>query len=116
MSETQEDINQIKEDVTNFVHSEIYGGFTEFSEIQENAIDWLADELSDRRKFEAIAAEAVSQVTEAYRKESASWPAKTDCDRLDAAFKDLESRSILARQNYWCCQLPHANPAGIAWA
>jgi hypothetical protein len=32
-----------------------------------------------------------------------SWPAATDCDRLDSAFADLEQRGIVARQNFSDC-------------
>jgi hypothetical protein len=32
------------------------------------------------------------------------WPEVTDCDRLDKAFADLESRGIVARQDFSCCQ------------
>jgi hypothetical protein len=28
----------------------------------------------------------------------------TDCDRLDAAFSDLEGKGVLARQDFSCCQ------------
>lgn len=32
-----------------------------------------------------------------------SWTEDTDCDRLDAAFKDLNARGIVARQDFTCC-------------
>ena len=33
----------------------------------------------------------------------ATWPAETDCDRLDKAFADLEQHGIVARQNFSDC-------------
>ena len=33
----------------------------------------------------------------------ASWPAETDCDRLDRAFAELEQQGIVARQNFSDC-------------
>jgi len=32
-----------------------------------------------------------------------SWPAVTDCDRLEAAFAELEKGGILCRQDFACC-------------
>jgi hypothetical protein len=32
-----------------------------------------------------------------------SWPRVTDCDRLDAAFEDLNAMGIMARHHWWCC-------------
>src|SRR5687767_8883107 len=31
------------------------------------------------------------------------WPAVTDCDRLDRAFAELETRGIVCRQDFTCC-------------
>ncbi|MEH1014440.1 hypothetical protein V6U90_15165 [Micromonospora sp. CPCC 206060] len=33
----------------------------------------------------------------------ASWPPVTDCDRLDAAFAELNRAGIVARQDFTCC-------------
>lgn len=33
-----------------------------------------------------------------------SWPAVTDCDRLDAAFAELQRSGIVARQDFTCCR------------
>ena len=32
------------------------------------------------------------------------WPVRTDCDRLDDAFRELERTGIVARHNFACCQ------------
>jgi Domain of unknown function (DUF6891) len=45
----------------------------------------------------------VTEVWNQVRDEQASWPAVTDCDRLDSAFAELDRRRIIARQNFWCC-------------
>ena len=37
------------------------------------------------------------------QQEQASWPAVTDCHRLDAAFAQLEQQGVVARQNFTCC-------------
>ena len=45
----------------------------------------------------------LARASAAYRREQKTWPAVTDCDRLDAAFTALEATGILARQNYCDC-------------
>ncbi len=37
-----------------------------------------------------------------YRPKATTWP-QTDCDKLDAAFAELERKGIVARQNLACC-------------
>src|SRR5262245_19501720 len=36
--------------------------------------------------------------------EQATWPAQTDCDKLDAAFAELDQVGIVARQDYSGCE------------
>ncbi|GAA3036636.1 DUF6891 domain-containing protein [Streptosporangium longisporum] len=37
-------------------------------------------------------------------REQRTWPAVTDCDRLAAAFRDLDLAGIVAREDHACCQ------------
>src|SRR5262249_24034466 len=39
----------------------------------------------------------------AHLQEQAGWPEATDCDRLDEASAAMESRGVVARQNFSCC-------------
>src|SRR5881392_1615750 len=39
---------------------------------------------------------------QAHVSEQAGWPVQTDCDRLDAAFADLEQAGIIARHDFSC--------------
>ena len=41
-------------------------------------------------------------LAEHYQAQTA-WPDLTDCDRLDEAFADLESRGVICRQDFSCC-------------
>ena len=50
--------------------------------------------LAERITDEALAAHMVAQAT---------WPARTDCDRLDAAFAELEAEGVIARHDFTCC-------------
>jgi hypothetical protein len=71
---------------------DIVGRFTEdpdedeYGELDEEAVEKLIDQ--------AILAHHVKQ---------AKWGTPTDCDRLDAAFKSLERKGVVAWQNFTCC-------------
>lgn len=55
---------------------------------------------------EASAAEVASLLPEViaeYDASKAEWPPETDCDRLDAAFDELNAQGIMARHDWWCC-------------
>src|SRR5688572_13134545 len=66
---------------------EIYESITEtYDEIDESIIEKLVDEAFAERD---AAAE--------------SWPEKTDCDRLDMAFVELEAERVVPRHNFACC-------------
>lgn len=87
----------------------VAGGFERFADV----VEVVADELDDA--YDELGQEPETTVTEiALRlvadewsrqlRAQADWPEVTDCDRLDAAFSELEERRIIARQNFWCCQ------------
>lgn len=93
----------VLEDLLGFVRYQVRGGFVPVEHIADSAIEYAADgvEPEDLRPFADIfVADALDQV----REETRTWPDITDCDRLDAAFDDLEAHGILARQNFTCCQ------------
>jgi hypothetical protein len=58
-------------------------------------------ELSGKELTEAKATmkEYVAKLLEQHKKEQADFPEVTDCDRLDAAFADLEQQGVLTAQN-----------------
>jgi hypothetical protein len=58
-------------------------------------------ELSSKDLVEAKAKmkEYVTKLLEQHKKEQADFPEVTDCDRLDAAFVDLEQQGVLTAQN-----------------
>jgi hypothetical protein len=57
------------------------------------------DVPADRRELEKLVREEV----DARLREEATWPLVTDCDRLNAAFKQLNDEGIVARQHFSCC-------------
>jgi hypothetical protein len=58
-------------------------------------------ELSGQALAEAKATmkDVVANLFEQHQKEQATFPEVTDCDRLDAAFADLEQQGVLTAQN-----------------
>lgn len=56
-----------------------------------------ATELRDAAP--AMLAEALAR----HLRAQATWPTMTDCDRLDAAFDELNDRDLFARHHWWCC-------------
>jgi hypothetical protein len=97
------------------LHDEAYGrmlgklaeGFDDEDTIIASVVEMLSDDDLD----EEAAAELAEQAPDIYRaaafeheREKITWPVVTDCDRLDAAFDELNQRGILARHHWWCCQ------------
>ena len=85
------------------LRQELEGGFMPLEDVVTSALGWFGEEglpAAVRAAVPRLAAQVLAEL----RSEQASWPAVTDCDRLDAAFAALESRGIVARQNFTCCQ------------
>lgn len=93
---------EIVESIRAHVDAEIAGGFTPRDEIVQATVDYLegeADEAFIRKQAEKIVAERL----QAHAVRQASWTGPTDCDRLDAAFAELEAGGVISRQNFTCC-------------
>ena len=85
------------------IENNVAAGFESAAEIVEGAISAFSDELP-ADTLRPIAERLVAKAIEKHMEAQANWPATTDCDRLDAAFTELEGQyGILARQNYSDC-------------
>lgn len=72
----------------------------------EDAVARVVEELSDEYEEAEVRAAAGAMLPRLLAEREAamaSWPAVTDCDRLDRAFEELNARGILARQHWTCC-------------
>jgi hypothetical protein len=82
-------------------------GFEEEDHIIDGTVEMMADDDLDDYAAAELAEAGPGIYREAlaeHERDKATWPGQTDCDRLDAAFDELNARGILARHHWWCCQ------------
>src|SRR5690242_7887187 len=84
------------------VAREVAAGFSSVDEIASLAAEIAADDAGVRLPAQAFTP-LIEAVVAEHLEEEKAWPAVTDCDRLDAAFAELEKAGIIARQNFSCC-------------
>ncbi len=78
------------------IQTHVRGGF----EDEDDIFDIIADEafeLSGPERDEARS--EIARIWAEHEAEKASWPAVTDCDRLDSAFRALSRMGIICLQN-----------------
>jgi hypothetical protein len=85
-----------------FIARLVAAGYETPEEILRSAEDYLADDL-DPQRIRVESGPMLQRALAAHAEDETSWPALTDCDRLDAAFAALERKGIIARQNFSCC-------------
>jgi hypothetical protein len=91
------------EELRKQVRCEVASGFYDWPKILENAEGFFGHDIeADTLRAETLM--AFDQASTAHLAEQSTWPKVTDCDRLDAAFADLEAEGVIARHNFWCCQ------------
>jgi hypothetical protein len=96
-------LQQAVEELGGYIRRDVAAGFSDPDHIAESAVEVLSGE-HDAEALRPHALRLTREAIEAHRREQATWPAVTDCDRLDAAFVELERSGIVARQNFTCCQ------------
>lgn len=93
---------QAMEDLRLRLRSDIAAGFMTREEIIEVAVDYVDGEIETERAHREVEKLWPEFLAE-HQAAQADWPETTDCDRLDAAFAALETKGIIARQNFTCC-------------
>ena len=84
------------------IETDVAAGFDSPTEISASAVSLFSDEV-DEARLRPIAQKLVDEALAKHRAAQATWPARTDCDRLDQAFADLDAHGIVARQNFADC-------------
>jgi hypothetical protein len=91
------------DNLDDFIRIQVAAGFATIDDIVDDAVEVFADASSDPSPLRAAATAIAGRALTAHLTEQASWPATTDCDRLDAAFAELDRTGIAARQHFSCC-------------
>jgi len=77
----------------------VWSGFCSEEQVQDRLADMIEDEAGEDADESVDEDMLQAAVTEAFDKKAAaeeSWPAKTDCDKLNAVFKQLDDDGICA--------------------
>lgn len=95
--------NEIESLITELVHCDLYGGMLTIEEIQRQSLEYAIENGASVADANDIVRRVLARESAQKSAEMVTWPAVTDCDRLDAAFEELNSLGILARHNWTCC-------------
>jgi hypothetical protein len=90
------------EELRSYFERDVAAGFRPEDEIATSAVEALSDEYeADGLRPHAV--KITGELIAVHKREQASWPKITDCDRLDAAFVELERVGIVCRQDFSDC-------------
>ena len=87
-------MNETDEYILNAIKTWVWSGFYNPDEVDSMIDDILEDDADETMLRAAVAPEFDRKIAE-----EESWPDTTDCDRLDQAFSELNSRGIIALHN-----------------
>jgi hypothetical protein len=98
-NDSQDDLlSELREQIS----GDVAAGFDDAERIVDRAVTTYEGE-ADPSFLDEHARRILQEELAAHAVEQESWPAETDCDRLDAAFAALERAGIVARQHFTCC-------------
>src|SRR5262249_51814859 len=82
---------------------QVAAGYGPLEDIVDDAVEVFAEQCDDRAALREVARRLVDRAATAAAGAEQSWPEVTDCDRLDAAFDELDAAGVVARQHFSCC-------------
>lgn len=91
------------DDLHDFIRVQVAAGYAPADAIVDEAVEVFTDSSIDPGALRGAAAAITERSLAGHLDEQAGWPATTDCDRLDAAFAELDTIGIVARQHFSCC-------------
>ncbi len=100
---------ELRDEVREHLRVQIATSDDALDELVDDVVEDFADEADDRTALAATVRDIAGEELAAHRAAQATWPAVTDCDRLDAAFRELDAAGIVARHGFTCC-----NTCGMA--
>lgn len=87
-------MNENENYIADAIHSWVWSGFYDAAGVND-MLDDIMEEDVDEEEMRSL----INQKFYEKKKQERTWPAITDCDRLDAAFEELTSLSIIAIHN-----------------
>ncbi len=97
-----EELQKALDEMRDRIQRDVAAGFHNEEQIRTGVLEVLADEY-DGDELRPHAEQLTREAIQTHLREQANWPPQTDCDRLDAAFAELERAGIVARQDFSCC-------------
>jgi hypothetical protein len=91
------------DDLHEFIRVQVAAGYAPPDAIVDESVDVFADTEVPTPALRGAAQALTEQAIAAHLEAQQSWPEVTDCDRVDAAFAELDEAGIIARQNFSCC-------------
>jgi hypothetical protein len=99
---SNDDLTDLTETLQDYIYREVASGFRNADAITESA-RLMCQEEGHPQLAESLVPGLVQEAVTDQRCVQQTWPAVTDCDRLDAAFAELTKNGIVARQDFSCC-------------
>jgi hypothetical protein len=94
----QETIDEMRQSI----ERDVAAGYSAPDQIENSAVEVYSEGQSPE-SIRAQARKFLHQSLAKHAAAQATWPAETDCDRLDKAFAELEQNGVVARQNFSDC-------------
>jgi hypothetical protein len=91
------------DDLHDFIKVQVAAGFAPIDEIVDEAVEVFTEATADGTALRGAALAVAQRALSAHVADQATWSDTTDCDRLDAAFAELDRAGIAARQHFSCC-------------
>jgi hypothetical protein len=91
------------DDLHEFIRTHIAAGYGTDDEIVADAVELFVENGASHSAVLTAAQAIADQAAAAHAHDQAGWETPTDCDRLDAAFAELEAAGVIARQHFSCC-------------
>jgi hypothetical protein len=92
----------LSKEIAEQVSRAVAEGFSDPDDIIESTVEMFEEE-ADEEVVRPLVERLTAKAVRAHLKVQATWPAVTDCDRLDAAFAELNAAGVVCRQNFSCC-------------
>lgn len=91
------------DDLHEFIRVQVAAGFAPPDAIVDESVDVFADTAVPVPALRGAAQVITDQAVAAHLQAQTAWPERTDCDRIDDAFAELDGAGIVARQHFSCC-------------